>query len=163
MPLITDSSTWKSTDPRVNSHQLTFVMELLGAAAEGTKASFEALSKGDAALQANLLRLIPGSTFVDHYEIECERLDIFQPEFSAEKDLPAGRRFYGITLGASREIPFLEADKTDSFPLSVERLVGAVPHLIEGIYAKEGVDMQYAHTTFHKTFSQTQSGRCHQP
>lgn len=163
MPLITNASTWKTTEPLVESHQLTFVMELLGAAAKDTNQSYEALAKGDEALLDGLLRRVPGSTYVDQYDIECERLEVFQPEFESAEDLPEGRRFYGITVGASRQIPFFEADKTDEFPLSVEGLVNTVPHLIEDIYSKEGVAMQYVHAKFFKTFSHTKSGRCHQP
>jgi hypothetical protein len=138
----------------VKSHDVTFqlrVLALKGQPVTDESSFYKVLSVADEDLFARLPREVSGWRYLDHYQVECERLEICQPEFGRDDAAEGKPMLYDITLHSSRELALKRSDATPEHPLSVEQLVAEVPALLQDIYAAAGVTVVLHKVSFYKT------------
>lgn len=143
----------RQTPARVTSHEVTFQMRVVALHGEPVtdgSALYDALSKADEALFTALPRSVEGWRFLDSDRIECDRLEIFQPDFGHDEQAAGNPVLYDITVGSSCELALHRAQATPSQPLSVEQLFEQVPELLKSIYAAEGVVLELHRVQFNK-------------
>lgn len=150
-----------TSEPRVTRHDVTFQLKVLafnGQAPSDEAPLYKALSTADEDLYDRLPREIEGWRFRDHYEIECNRLEVCQPEFGSDEELPDDSRLYNVTLTASHALPVLAAQATAERPISVEQLLAQVPAVLRDIYAQAGVELALHKVTFYQVLEQSAQG-----
>lgn len=154
-------TTKKSSEPRVTRHDVTFqlkVLALQGQPLPEESRSYQTLALADEDLYAQLPREVTGWRYLDNYQIECNRLEVCQPEFGHDDALPGNCSVYDITLSASSALPLLRADCSVDRPISVEQLVDEVPPLLVAIYQKAGVTLELHKVRYYLTQEFTSQG-----
>lgn len=153
--------TQKSSEPRVTRHDVTFQLKVLalhGQPLTEDSRVYQALSLADEDLYAQLPREVADWRYLDNYQIECERLEVCQPEFGHDDALPDNCSVYDITLSASYALPLLRSDCSVDRPVSVEQLVDEVPPLLVAIYQKAGVTLELHKVRYYLTQEFTSQG-----
>ncbi len=151
----------KTSDATVSRHDVTFQLKVT--AFQGQPVSedspvYSALSTADEDLFSRLPHEIEGWRYRDHYQIECDRLDICQPEFGYDASLPDDVTLYDVTVTASHELPLLACDATQERPVSVEQLMNQVPAILLDVYGKAGVTLELHRVRFYKKYEYSSDG-----
>lgn len=156
------TASWSpSSTSKVVNHDVVFHF-ILKAIPDGNvldeKARHKAVPLADVALFLELPARVSHWRFVDSYQVECSRLELYMPEYGDDEGLPPDTSLYEIGVTANREIPLSKADATDEFPLSIEQLVSEAPPQIEEIYARYGISLTLHKVTFAKKIESTLKG-----
>jgi hypothetical protein len=113
------------TDAQISRHEITLRFVLTGERSPS-------ISEEERLLRE--ITKLPGWSFIDHYGIECERFQVFQPEFDERQDadnLPDGVTMYLITFGSDREIPMDPEASNTSWDGGVMAMVNRIRTLME--------------------------------
>lgn len=156
------TASWSpSSTSKVVNHDVVFHF-ILKASPDGNaldeSARYKAVNLGDEALFRELPDRVSHWRFVDHYQVECSRLELYAPEYGDDQGLPPDTSLYEIAMSANREIPLAKVDSREDFPLSIEQLVSEAPPQIEEIYARYGISLSLHKVTFAKKMESTLKG-----
>lgn len=164
MPLIDPQSIvpLSRVEPQVNMHEVGFVMrvhDFNGAPPNSDDSQlYRAMSGADDKLYRDLQRAITNCHYVDHYEVECDRLDVCEPEYDHDDALPEGAVLYKVTLQSSKALPLNKQDTNEDNPISIEQLVEEVPAALQSIYAAAGVTMSLHRVTWYQRYESSAQG-----
>ncbi len=151
----------KTAEASVTRHDVTFqfkVLALAGAPVTEDSGVYKALSVSDEDLFSKLPLAVSGWRYLDNYRIECDRLEICQPEFGYDEELPDGTLLYDVTVSASHELPTLRSEATDERPVSVQQLAEEVPALLVTLYGQGGVTLALHRVQYYKEYKFTAQG-----
>jgi len=149
------------SEPRVVRHDVTFQLRIVafnGQPVDDESKYGKALMDTDDKVYDALKREVSNWSFRDHYGIDCERLDFYQPEYGYDETQPENVSFYDVGVFATRPIPLKREDATEDFPISVEQLVAEALPIILREYAAAGVTLEVHKVTFHQQLECSVSG-----
>jgi len=113
------------SDPHVCLHEITLRF---------VRTDERAPSISDEELLLQKMVALPGWSYVDQYEIECERFTAYQPEFddsNAADELPEGSQMILISFGSPRAIPFMVPTKNDDWECGMVTMIRQIQKLVE--------------------------------
>lgn len=113
------------SDPQVTEHQITLRFHRTGN---------ESVRLADEETVLNAITKIEGWSYIDEYEIECERFTVYQPEFDepTEKDgIPASATIWTITFGSSSAFP---AFSNDEWPVGAIDIIVGIQKCVAAVF-----------------------------
>jgi len=151
----------KALSPRLTRHDVLFQFRLVSFKGEpltDDSPYHRVMMDTDDKLEKALSRAVSGWYFRDHDGIEGPRLELYEPEFGVDEEVPEDVQLYDVSVFSGRAIPESRADATDEHPLSVQLLVEeAVPAIIK-LYGDAGVQMELHRVLFRKQYESATAG-----
>jgi len=151
----------EALSPRLTRHDVVFQFRLVsfkGEPLNDDSPYHRVLMDTDHKLEKTLSRAVTGWTFRDPDGIEGPRLELYEPEFGVDEDLPEDVQVYDVSVFSGRELSTSRAEATDERPISVQQLVEEAVPAIAKLYGDVGVQMELHRVLFRKQYESATAG-----